>query len=217
MSDIKVLICAPSLDADDAAEGLERLRSIAIPSAVKVVATTGKFDTGDDVARVNVEADYPMLPPFLMTMAAWAEMPARSEARFRDGYDLHCFQQALAKHHQVDWAVMLRTGSDFDKIWLELREQPAAPFVCFAGLNLALNLRSDPAFLSTLSQLYASGAAYALEPYSFDLALRTAWEAVQIASAVRAFRPSGPGLREDAPEARSDDQAAGVDSMAWAL
>ena len=192
MSNPRVLICGPALDARESANTLEMLRPISLPNATKFVITTGKFETVEGVRPFNVEANYPPEPPYLQTLATLAEMPVFPEPQFRDAYDLFCLRALLAKHPLFDVAVLLRDGSNFESCWPELLDSLAGKlFLPFElrpadnsespNTNLVIDLRDKRAstFLDQVGRFYASGAAYAIEAYTLEWALHLAMEGLR--------------------------------------
>ena len=179
MSDHRVILLGPAMDADESERALERLGRIVLPTASKHVVTTGKFDARHLAATFNVEAGYPNEPARLQTLAALAET-GDSQPRFRDGYDLYCLRRFLAKGHEGDFVVMVRDDADLTRVWPELQERIEGRLFLVISEepngSVILNLR-DPqaaALLETVLELYLSGAVYAMEPYSFSGALTAA-------------------------------------------
>jgi hypothetical protein len=194
LSDPRILLLGPALDEAESAVSLERLRHVMLPNINKFVVTTGKFDTQKSAKTFNAEAgaEYPSETAYLQTLAAWAEVSNPRGPRFRDGYDLFCLRSILARNAPVDHAILLRDPILIQERWRELRDGVDGKlFLTFdepsserdgAADNVLFNL-ADPratAFLDLLWDLFAGGAVYGMAPYSLDLALSTAAEALHI-------------------------------------
>jgi hypothetical protein len=186
------LLLASALDALESAAGLELLRNTILPNATKFVVTNGKLDTQKLAKTFNVESGYPAEPVHLQTLAAWAEA-SRHDPRYRDGYDLFCLRKILAAQDGFDLAVLLRgpvdlgTGATlvtrlqgrlFRSLQAEIPTDPGAD----ERTNVLFDLRDQRirAFLDHARELYVTGAVYGITPYSFERALSTAGQALQI-------------------------------------
>lgn len=195
MSERRVLLCGPALNADESADRLEMFSQIDLPGATKFVVTTGKFDAQKLARTFNVEADYPAEPACLQTMAGWAEVADRTGPCFRDGYDLFCLRRILAKDNAFEYAVILRDAANLEVRWPELQAQVSGrPYVCFgngsaassenlSGYNVMFNMQEDSASgcLELAWELYGSGAVYGMSPYSLETALATALDSLSLA------------------------------------
>lgn len=193
MSDPRILLCGPALDPTESANRLEMLRLVALPNATKYVVTTGKFDAQKLAKTFNINAEYPAEPAYLHTLAAWAEFPDRCEPRFRDGCDLFCLRSILAKNGDFDYAILLREAVGFQERWPNLRAGAEGKmFLSFheglsaasdpAAANVLFNLRDKRAsrFLDLASELYRTGAVYAMTPYSLERALMAAVDGLRL-------------------------------------
>jgi len=209
LSDLRILIIGPALDAAEARSRLDQLRSISLPNATRYAVTSAKI-TADDVKLFKVEAGFPAQPSHLQTLAAWAELPHHANHRFRDGFDLYCTNRILANDDGYDVAVLLRNATGLEERWPDLlgglEDQL---FVTFdenagrndgaAGRNLLFELR-NPFSITVLNaawEIYASGAAYAMTPYSLHAAFTIAADAQRIQTAIagNSLRPSTALLR----------------------
>ena len=187
MSDARILLCAPALNASESLAGLEMMRGLTLRGATKFVVTTGKFDTEKEARAFNVEAGYPAETALLQTLSRWAEVPEWPDARFRDGYDLFCLHQIMRQNEGFDIAVLLRDGSEIQARWASLLRALEGRFfvtgeTAETGPNLLINLADRRArnFLDRAAQFYFTGRAYALETYSLDSALRLVVRAVEL-------------------------------------
>lgn len=194
MSEPSILICGPALNAEESAASLDLLRQITLPNAVKSLVTTGKFDVEGAAKTVNVDADYPAELAHLQSLLSWAEGSGLSDPRFRDGYDLYSLRRVLGRFKGADYAVLLRNGAAaFEERWPTLRDNISGRvFLVFGrssasqtvnpGKNLLIDLTDErtAAVLDGAWELYATGAVYGMEDYSFDLALSTALAAVKL-------------------------------------
>lgn len=188
MSDPRILLCGPALDAVESACSLEMLQSVTLPNVTKYVVVSGKFNVNKSVKAFNVDTGYPAEPVQLQTLAAWAEVPHRDDPRFRDGYDLFCLRGILAKNGPPDIAVLLRDSLGFDELWPDLLANAQDKmFLTFSGSkpsavvdatrqNILFNLQDENVhdLLDLGWDLYATGAVYGISPYSLDAAFMTA-------------------------------------------
>lgn len=165
------------------------LGSVTLPNVTKYVVTVGKFDTRKIATSFNVEAGYPAAPAYLQTLAVWAERPSRNEPRFRDGYDLHSLRKLLGKEgSDFDYAVLLRSADGFEESWPDLQAGlDGRTFLVFSSAsaeertpNVLLSLREKRAIevLDLALEIYFTGAAYAIDPYSLEGALTAAVDAL---------------------------------------
>ena len=192
MSEGAILLCGPALDESESAESLQLLRSVSLPNATKYVVTVGKFDTQRSAQTFNAEAGHPAETPHLLTLAGWAEGPEPSDPQFRDGYDLFCLRGIIAQNESCDYALLLREVADVQDRWPILQDEVRGRlFVTFGSAagapesgarNVLLDLTDNrmPAFLQRAWDLYSTGAAYGVEPYSLDRALATVADALQL-------------------------------------
>ena len=192
MSEPQILICATSTDANSSLASVELLRNVTIPNATKVVVVTGKFET-QEARKFNIDADYPAEPAQLQTIAAWAELSHGPDSRLRDGYDLFCLRSILKKHGPFSYAVLLRHARGFEGGWTDLAQRLGDKlFMIFGEVeteqaggtpqgNVLFRLDDDQstAFIEQALELYSSGAVYAFENYSFDIALGAAAESLR--------------------------------------
>lgn len=225
MSDARVLICGPAIDAAESADRLDMLGHIKLPTATKFVITTGKFDAHKAARTFNVEADYPAEPAHLQTLARSAETSSWPEPRFRDGYDLFCLRRLLAKHEGFDFAVLLREGTGFDERWSELRSRINGKlFVTFdvkspsapeggTSTNLLIDLTDKRAsvLLDRAGRLYASGTVYAIAAYSLDDTLHLALDALRLEQLItpRLERAENDAASESGRIARLEPRSTG--------
>lgn len=182
MSDPRVLLCGPAIDAADPGRSLEMLRSVSLPNAVRYLVTAGKFDAGLSSKTFNVEVGYPREPADLQTLAAWAEVPYLEDARFRDGYDLFALRGILVKACPCDFAVLLRDTARFQEMWPALLlEIVDRPFLA-RGSNILFNLRDErtAGVLDFAWELYITGSVYGISPYSFEVTLMTAADSLRL-------------------------------------
>lgn len=189
MSDPAVLLVAPVLDEADSTASLQMLRNVGVPNATKVLVTNGKFDAQKLATTFNIETGYPPEPARLQTLAAWAEVPYRTDPRFRDGFDMFCLNKVIAKAGQFDCAVLVRDATGLQEAWADLvAELSDRLFSTFraegdAGPgNILFNLVAPRAsrFLDAASELYATGAGFGITPYSLTNALMTTMQALDI-------------------------------------
>lgn len=201
MSEPRILLCGPALDAEESAASLDMLRQVTFPNAVKFVVTTAKFDAQGVAKCVNVQSDYPAELALLETMLRWSEVGDRGDPRFRDAYDLYCLRRILARHKKgFDYAVVLRgAAANFDERWPELqRSIEGGLFLTFgdaSGIDGAsaqvrsflVDLGDDRlgAFLEAAWQLFLTGAIYGLANYSLDTAFRIALDSVELGRSVQ--------------------------------
>lgn len=198
MSEPAVLLLGPAIDAGESATSLERLGSLSLPNSTSYVVTTGKFDTRKLAKTFNVEAGYPGEVTVLQTFAAWAEIPYRTDARFRDGYDLFCLRSLLAKVDSFDYAVLVRNATSLQERWPELLTELQERLFVVLGSgsptsgspSLVLNL-ADPRispFLECAIELYLTGAVYGIPRYSLAEALITAARSAETERAISQHR-----------------------------
>lgn len=195
MFDPRILLLGPGLNDVESAASLERLHRVILPNATKYVVAPGKFDTQKWAKTFNAEAgaEYPADAPYLHTLAAWAEVRDWQDPRFRDGYDFFCLRSILSREESFDYAILLREPVLVQGRWRDLRvsadgklfltfsEEPtgsASP----AAQNVLFNLADPrtPAFLELLWDLFVTGVAYAMAPYSFEEALNAAADALRL-------------------------------------
>ncbi len=223
MPDPTILLCAPALDADESAAGLDVLRRVKLRGSAKFLVTTGKFDAQGDAKTVNVESDYPPEPALLQTLLRWTESDALSDPRFRDGYDLFCFRRVLSRFKKFEKAVLLRKGADaLQKNWPELKTPLKGQlFVTFSdrvparprtadNLSLLIDLTDErwAGFLDLALELYLTGAVYGMERYSLHLALSTALKALDIEQELSRPGPEQPSPSLSLPaDLQADEEA----------
>jgi hypothetical protein len=162
------------------ADVLEMLRQVRLPNVTRYVVTIGKFDTDKLAKTFNIEAGYPADPPHLETLSAWAVVEG-DDARLRDARDLFALRAILSKERGFDFAAILRSPTDLDKLWPDLMREMDGKLFATVGSDLILfNLRDERAadFIERLWDLHYSGAVYAVDRYTPDLALAAAAEAV---------------------------------------
>jgi hypothetical protein len=193
LSDPRVVLVGSAIDEAGSSASLRTLAALNLPHATRYIVTRGKFDTQNLAKTANVEAGYPSEPAQLQTLASWAECPLRKDPRFRDGYDLYCLRTILARTHEFDYALLIREQSRPQLRWPELLAAIAGTLFLtissdddIGASNLMLNLADEraSAFLDSALELYFTGAAYAISPYSFENALLTAADALRLASAM---------------------------------
>jgi hypothetical protein len=202
LSELRVLVCGPAINAAESAERLEMLAGINLPNATKFVITTGKFDAEKAASTFNIEGSYPAEPAHLQTLARYAAA-GPGEQCFRDGYDLFCFRRLVMERKGFALAVLLRNAGGFDDRWPELRSALNDKlFLTFVpksveqvgelgATNLIIDLTDERAgpFLERVGEVYASGASYAITSYSLDAALRLGLEAMELEEVLtRAFK-----------------------------
>jgi hypothetical protein len=207
-----VLLCGPALDAKESAASLDILRQVTLPSAAKFVVTTGKFDAGGAAKTVNVDADYPPDPAYLLTLLRWAEISELADPRFRDGYDLYCLRRILARFKTFDYAVVLREGADRlqerwpdlqrgvgGRLFLTLEKRSPADHMMSTGPSIVIDLKDDrtPAFLEAVSELYRTGAVYGMEAYTLEGALSAALDVIELQQVFR--QPQAPNSGDPSP------------------
>lgn len=192
MPEHRFLVCGPALDLEESADSLRLLGSLNLPNGEKFLVTTGKFDNHGLAKNFNVESGYPNEPALLRTLAAWAGVDARTDERFRDGYDLYCLLGIIAKNTGFDLALLIRDATELEDCLSSLAESVAGKlFLTFDATgswetdkishpNLLIDLRDEraSAFLDLSWQLYETGAAYSIKPYSLKCALMTAADSV---------------------------------------
>lgn len=175
------------------------LRLVTLPNATKYFVAHGKFDTQHPIKTCNIEADYPAALPYLRTLARWAAHSNPSDERFRDGYDLFCLRNILAKNEGFDYAILLRGVDGFQEHWLDLRTAiQEQTFLTFAAAvvetsdtmterNVIFDLgdRRAVGLLEQVCELYLTGAAYALSPYCLSDALATALHSLILEDEIR--------------------------------
>ena len=206
MSEPSILLCGPALNAEESAASLDLLRQVSLPGAAKYLVTTGKFDAEGAAKAVNVDADYPRETAHLQSLLRWAGIGDLSDPRFRDGYDLYCLRRVLARFKGSDYAVLLRNGAAaFEERWPKLEESVRGRvYLIFGrssgtrsvnpGKNLLIDLNDEraAAVLDAAWELYATGAVYGMEDYSFDFALSSALEAVELEETWRKAEIAAP-------------------------
>jgi hypothetical protein len=191
LSEPRVLVCGAALDAEETLKSLEMLQGLVLPNATNYVVTTGKFDTGKSAKIFNVEANYPPEPAHLQTLAAWAEIPYRTDPRFRDGHDFFCLKRILSKNDPVEVAMLLRDPAGLEDQWPELMSRlQGRLFLSFRlpapngadRTNVLFNLAVDRSsqFLDLTWEFYSGGGVYGLSPYSVDAALETVAESQRL-------------------------------------
>ena len=207
MFDPRILLLGPALNEAESAASLERLQRVVLPKATKYVVSPGKSDTQKCAKTFNAEAgaEYPADAPHMHTLAAWAEVRDWQDPRFRDGYDLFCLRSILSREEPFAYAILLREPVLVQERWRDLRVSADGKlFLTFSGEstgsaspaaeNVLFNL-ADPraqAFLELLWDLFFTGAAYAIAPYSFEDALNAAREALRFEDEI-----SNPRCRAD--------------------
>lgn len=193
MSEPPILICGPGFDLEDSERSLERIAPISLPNVTKYVITTGKFDTRGIAKGFNVEGNYPSEPTSLATLSAWAGQRVAQDPRARDGFDLFSLRSLLKKNKGFDFVILLRDEAEFEERWPQLQaEVSEGLFLTFGGRpghsdnaaqrNVLFNVQDKwtSALLDLAWELYASGAVYAISPYSLEGALTTAMDALSI-------------------------------------
>jgi hypothetical protein len=183
LSDAKLLILGPALDPQETERSLACLGAIALPNAVKIVVTRGKYDAGTAAKTFNIDSGYPAEIALLQTLATWAGRDHRSDPCFRDGYDLFCIRRLLDRNAGFAQLLLMRDCAGVEQQWPEMLARAADDLFAVSagdGRNLLVNL-ADPrsgALLDLVWSLYRSGAAYAIEPYSLGAAMGIAREAL---------------------------------------
>lgn len=183
----RILLLGPALSADDSAQSLEILSRVTLPNATKYVVTVGKFDAGKIAASFNIESGYPAEPSYLKSLAAWTETSDRSDPRLRDGYDLYCLRELVAKEGgNFDYVILLRETAGFEENWTDPQARVnGKTFLAFSsalsggkGPNFLFSLRDQRAIkiLDLALEIYFTGAAYAMKCYTLDGALTVAVE-----------------------------------------
>lgn len=198
MSDPRILLWGPAIDASETRARIEMLERANLPNATKFAVTTGKFDARGNARTFNVEANYPAEPAKLHTLACWVETADLHDQRFRDGYDLFCLRRLLEEHSKFDLAVMLRDPRGLEDRWTAvLAHLEAHPFMVFGGeatqdstaatgTNLVVDLRNRHArpLLEVVGEVYQAGLAYAITDYSLERSLDLALRSLQIREAL---------------------------------
>lgn len=182
MPEPRLLLCGPAPGTMEPADALAIFRQVTLPNTTKYVVTLGKFDTGGSAKTFNIEAGYPAEPPYLETLSAWA-LASDHEERLRDARDIFALRSILQKDEQFDFAALLRTPADLDKLWPELlRDIEGKLFVTFGSANVLFNLSEQRGAdtIERLWELHVSGAVYAMEEPSMESALAAAAEAVRL-------------------------------------
>jgi hypothetical protein len=187
------VVLAVEPDRSQAEAWLERLAAAAIPNAVAYVATTGKIGTRGLAKSFNIESGYPPEPALLQTLSAWSEVAIEQDRRFRDALELHCLRKVLAEQPDADFAVLLRTVFTAERSWPALtNECRERLFFSFEGpvdepakRNVLLYTGGPRSaeFLDLAWEIFQTGAAYGLDPYSLDEVLAGAADALRFAPA----------------------------------
>lgn len=182
MREPRILLCGPSPVTMEPQQALDLLLQTAIPNATRCVVANGKFDTGEAAKTFNIDGSYSPDPPRLQTLAAWAGLPERSPQQLRDGLDLLALRGALRKYGKFDYAVLQRDRSRTADRWDKLRKDVDGKIFAVFGTSLLLDLRDEraAAFLDRVSELYLTGAVYALDDYNLRAALAVAAETVRL-------------------------------------
>lgn len=197
MSEPRLLICGPAINAAESARCLGMMRDIDAPNATKFVITTGKFDAEKAASTFNIEASYPAEIAELQTLARAAEPEGAGEQCFRDAYDLYCLRRLVEERQGFEFAVLMRNAVGFDELWPGLHSRVRGKlFLTFApepgeepgvvATNLVIDLTDERAgpFLDAIGEVYASGASYSIADYSLDAGLHVALEAMGLEEAI---------------------------------
>lgn len=181
MPEPRILLCGPAPSRTEPAKALAMLGATDLPKLTKCVLTDAKFDTQKAAKTFNIDADYSPVPPQLQTLGAWAGLPPTAD-QVADAIELYALRSIIERDGPFGYAILQRGPGDIAKQWPTLREKIAdRPFLCFGKGNVLLNLGKPNAhFLDLMWDLYVSGAAYAIDPYSFEAALGVAAEAMQL-------------------------------------
>lgn len=212
MSEPRLLICGPAINAAESTRCLAMMRGIDTPNATKFVITTGKFDAEQAASTFNIEASYPAEIAELQTLARAAEPEGAGKQCFRDAYDLYCLRRLVEERKGFEFAVLMRSAAGFDELWPGLHSRVKGElFLTFApqpvdetGLiatNLVIDLTDERAgpFLDRIGEVYGSGASYSIAGYSLDAGLHVAFEAMGLEETITDFM-KGPS----AAQAQSD-------------
>jgi len=205
----RILVCGPALNISESEASLERLRLLSSPIFKKFAVTTGKSDSVRDVKGFSMEANFPPEPAYLQTLGSWAGNADPTDQRFRDGYDLFCLRAIISRNPGFKFAMLLREANELDdRLMSLLNKAEDSLFLAFdaesdhasdanSRRNLLVNL-SDPRsgdFLHFAWQLYVTGAAHAIDPYSLEEAMKAAAEGVRVAADILCDRDeNGSGL-----------------------
>ena len=190
LSDRRTLVLAVEPDPSRAPACLERIAAAAISGATAYIATNGKVDTRPFAKLYNIESDYPAAPAELQTLSAWADTPIKQDECFRDALELHCLERVLSREPNIEFALLLRatwggqrsyqslTGECRDRLFVTFDKSTDSA----ARGNLLL-YTGAPQFSDVLDlarELFESGAAYGISPYSLDEVLADAAGAASI-------------------------------------
>jgi hypothetical protein len=179
------MILGPAFDAEESRRSVENLHRLDLTGAVGFVVTRGKFDAGTAVKTFNIDAGYPAEIAELQSLATMAGQRFRYDDRFRDGYDLFCIRRLLAKHDGFMRLLLMRDPAGLEQAWPDLAKRAASELFAVdgkTGRNVLLNL-GEPRCRACLEHawtLFATGAAYAIAPYSLTTALAVAREAADL-------------------------------------
>lgn len=190
MSEPSVLLIASALDRGEAATVARALERVRLSNASRYVVTSDRFEAPPGIRTFNAEAGYPPEPPRLETLAAWSGVPCRSDARLRDAYAFFCLQKLIAKENAFDYAIVVGGPHSVDENCAELVKETGENLFRTSSTNPSIavvNLAHEQsdALLELMDDIYLTGAAYALSPYTLELVLRTAEAALQLTREVR--------------------------------
>jgi hypothetical protein len=179
----KILLCGPVPSRMPPEQALEMLQASGIPGAKLTLLTAAKFDAQKAAKTFNIEANYAAEPLELQTMSAWSGTGASADERLADGLEVFALCALDERDGPFDYVLLQRSPAKLGEGWAAHLEQVAGRgFVPLgAGNFLFRNAAGSGArFTDALWDLYASGALYARDNYSFELALSIAADALRL-------------------------------------
>jgi hypothetical protein len=194
LSDPAILILATAEDAAEVPARLAKLGDVRLPNASKYLSAPGKFDAKGLAKTFNVDSGYPAAPAQLQTLHAWAELLDEPDPRFRDAYDLFCLRALIERSDPFDYAILLGDGAGVadeltklparlgNDLFAPLGRSTSDPSKDSARESILFDLVNERAsnFLNLAWELYVTGAAYGISPYSFARVLTIAADAQRI-------------------------------------
>lgn len=191
MSDPKILLFGCGNAGADPDRALSRIEQITLPAGERLVLSSGKFDARKRARTLNIEAGYPAAMIAFQNRFRHAD-DVDARLHFEDGFDILSISESMDRLAGFDFLLMMRSDIKQSIAWPDVTDQMrnrhfllfdseiGAAAVTPEARNILIDLR-DPkkAFLLAMRDIYQTGAAFAVEPYSLATVLDLVSDAVE--------------------------------------
>lgn len=190
MSEPKILLFGCGHAGADPERCLALVEQIAIPADQRLVLSSGKFDARKRARTLNIEAGYPAAMIAFQNRFRLAN-DRDAQLHFEDGFDILSICENIDRLSGFEYLLLMRRAFKQPSSWSDMTEQMNGRHFLIIDLmmgsdenvsdtcNVLIDLRdSERLFLLALRDIFETGTAFAIEPYSFQKVLDIAADAV---------------------------------------